>query len=65
MNFVKSLAKMLGPKGIRVNGVAPGPVYTPLQISGGATVGHFKNFGSDYPLGRAVNRARLRPFTCS
>ncbi|RDJ93484.1 SDR family NAD(P)-dependent oxidoreductase, partial [Lacticaseibacillus rhamnosus] len=36
MNFVKSLAKMLGPKGIRVNGVAPGPIYTPLQISGGA-----------------------------
>jgi NAD(P)-dependent dehydrogenase (short-subunit alcohol dehydrogenase family) len=39
MNFVKSLAKMLGPKGIRVNGVAPGPVYTPLQISGGAMSG--------------------------
>ena len=35
MNFVKSLAKQLGPKGIRVNGVAPGPIYTPLQISGG------------------------------
>jgi NAD(P)-dependent dehydrogenase (short-subunit alcohol dehydrogenase family) len=35
MNFVKSLAKMLGPKGIRVNGVAPGLVSTPLQISGG------------------------------
>ncbi|MBW8779557.1 MAG: SDR family oxidoreductase, partial [Burkholderiales bacterium] len=35
MNYVKSLAKQLGPKGIRVNGVAPGPVWTPLQISGG------------------------------
>lgn len=59
MNFVKSLAKMLGPQGIRVNGVAPGPIYTPLQISGGATVEHFKNFGADYPLGRAGQPCEL------
>ena len=37
MNFVKSLAKQLGPKGIRVNGVAPGPIWKVLQVSGGAT----------------------------
>jgi NAD(P)-dependent dehydrogenase (short-subunit alcohol dehydrogenase family) len=36
MNYVKSLAKQLGPKGIRVNGVAPSPIWTPLQVSGGA-----------------------------
>jgi len=59
MNFVKFLAKMLGPKGIRVNGVAPAPIYMPLQISSGATVEHFRNFGSDYPLGRAGQPAEL------
>lgn len=52
MNFVKSLAKQLGPKGIRVNGVAPGPIWTPLQVSGGATQEKLKKFGSDTALGR-------------
>jgi NAD(P)-dependent dehydrogenase (short-subunit alcohol dehydrogenase family) len=52
MNFVKSLAKQLGPKGIRVNGVAPGPIWTPLQVSGGATQEKLKKFGGDTPLGR-------------
>ena len=36
MNYVKSLAKQFAAKGIRVNGVAPGPIWTPLQVSGGA-----------------------------
>jgi NAD(P)-dependent dehydrogenase (short-subunit alcohol dehydrogenase family) len=52
MNYVKSLAKQLGPRGIRVNGVAPGPVWTPLQISGGAPVEKYEKFGSTTVLGR-------------
>jgi NAD(P)-dependent dehydrogenase (short-subunit alcohol dehydrogenase family) len=42
-----------------VNGVAPGPIYTPLQISGGATKEKFENFGGSYPLGRAGQPAEL------
>ncbi|MBC3784193.1 SDR family oxidoreductase [Spirosoma utsteinense] len=59
MNFVKSLAKQLGPKGIRVNGVAPGPIWTPLQPSGGATPEKLKTFGGDTPLGRPGQPAEL------
>lgn len=59
MNFVKSLAKQLGPKGIRVNGVAPGPIWTPLQPSGGATQEKVKTFGGDTPLGRPGQPAEL------
>jgi NAD(P)-dependent dehydrogenase (short-subunit alcohol dehydrogenase family) len=51
-NYIKSLAKQLGPKGIRVNGVAPGPIWTPLQVSGGATMEKLVQFGGDTPLGR-------------
>jgi NAD(P)-dependent dehydrogenase (short-subunit alcohol dehydrogenase family) len=59
MNYVKSLAKQLGPKGIRVNGVAPGPIWTPLQVSGGASQEKLKQFGSQTPLGRPGQPAEL------
>jgi NAD(P)-dependent dehydrogenase (short-subunit alcohol dehydrogenase family) len=59
MNYVKSLAKQLGPKGIRVNGVAPGPVWTPLQVSGGASQEKYEKFGSSTVLGRPGQPAEL------
>jgi NAD(P)-dependent dehydrogenase (short-subunit alcohol dehydrogenase family) len=59
MNYVKSLAKQLGPKGIRVNGVAPGPIWTPLQVSGGATQEKLEEFGGQTPLGRPGQPAEL------
>ena len=59
MNYVKSLAKQLGPKGIRVNGVAPGPIWTPLQVSGGAPMAKLEKFGGQTPLGRPGQPAEL------
>jgi len=59
MNYVKSLAKQLGARGIRVNGVAPGPVWTPLQISGGAAPSKYEHFGSKTVLGRPGQPAEL------
>ncbi len=59
MNYVKSLAKQLGPKGIRVNGVAPGPIWTPLQVSGGASMEKLEKFGGQTPLGRPGQPAEL------
>jgi len=52
MNFCKGLAKQVASKGIRVNAVAPGPIWTPLQPSGGQTPEALPSFGSDTPLGR-------------
>jgi NAD(P)-dependent dehydrogenase (short-subunit alcohol dehydrogenase family) len=57
--FIKGLSKQLIPKGIRVNGVAPGPVWTPLQPSGGQSPQGLVRFGSDVPFGRPGQPAEL------
>jgi NAD(P)-dependent dehydrogenase (short-subunit alcohol dehydrogenase family) len=58
-SYIKSLAKQLGPKGIRVCGVAPGPIWTPLQVSGGATMEKLTKFGGNTPMGRPGQPAEL------
>ena len=59
VNYTKSLAKQLGPKGIRVNAVAPGPIWTALQVSGGATQEKLQHFGQQTPLGRPGQPSEL------
>ncbi|HWH42105.1 MAG TPA: SDR family oxidoreductase, partial [Usitatibacter sp.] len=59
MIFTKGLAKQLAEKGIRVNAVAPGPVWTPLQVTGGQIPDKIPEFGKSTPMGRAGQPAEL------
>ena len=59
-NFTVNLAAELGPKGIRVNAVAPGPIWTPLQPATQPPE-KIEKFGSDTPLGRAGQPAEVAP----
>jgi NAD(P)-dependent dehydrogenase (short-subunit alcohol dehydrogenase family) len=59
--FSKALAQQLAPKGIRVNVVAPGPVWTPLQVSGGQPTEALDSFGEDTPLGRMGQPVEMAP----
>ncbi|MFD0900150.1 SDR family oxidoreductase [Actinomadura sediminis] len=59
-NMVGSLAQMLGPRGIRANSVAPGPIWTPL-IPSTMPPEQVESFGDDTPLGRRGEPAELAP----
>ena len=60
-NFTKGLAQQLAPRGIRVNAVAPGPIWTPLQVSDGQPKEALPEFGQSTPLGRAGQPTELAP----
>lgn len=60
-NFTKGLATQLAPQGIRVNSVAPGPIWTPLQVSDGQPKDALPHFGKNTPLGRAGQPTELAP----
>lgn len=60
LSFTRSLAKNLAERGIRVNAVAPGPVWTPLIVSSFENK-KIKEFGRDVPLGRAGQPSEIAP----
>jgi NAD(P)-dependent dehydrogenase (short-subunit alcohol dehydrogenase family) len=61
VTFTKALAKQVGPRGVRVNAVAPGPFWTPLQVTGGQLPDKVVKFGQDTPLGRPGQPVEIAP----
>eukprot|EP00130_Batrachochytrium_dendrobatidis_P008406 XP_006683281.1 hypothetical protein BATDEDRAFT_15057 [Batrachochytrium dendrobatidis JAM81] len=60
-NFTVTLSSYFASKGVRVNGVAPGPIWTPLQLDNGKLEGQIPEFGQNAPLGRAGQPVELAP----
>ncbi|QAY76852.1 SDR family oxidoreductase [Sphingosinicella sp. BN140058] len=59
--FTRSLSENLIEDGIRVNAVAPGPIWTPLNPSGGASPDKLETFGEDTPMGRPGQPNEVAP----
>lgn len=59
--FTRSLSENLIDKGIRVNAVAPGPIWTPLNPFGGASPEKLERFGKDVPMGRPGQPNEVAP----
>ncbi len=59
--FSKALSKQMIEKGVRVNAVAPGPFWTPLQPSGGQTQEKIEKFGSTVPMSRPGQPVEIAP----
>ena len=59
--FTRSLSENLVDKGIRVNAVAPGPIWTPLNPFGGSTPEKMENFGENVPMGRPGQPNEVAP----
>ena len=59
--FTRSLSENLIEEGIRVNAVAPGPIWTPLNPSGGSTPEKMKDFGESVPMGRPGQPNEVAP----
>ena len=61
LSFTRALSAQLVKKGIRVNGVAPGPIWTPLNPCGGSSPEKLKTFGEDTPMGRPGQPNEVAP----
>lgn len=61
VDFSKALAKQMIEQGVRVNAIAPGPFWTPLQPSGGQTQDKLEQFGSEVPLKRPGQPVEIAP----